>query len=289
VVLEQGFSCRFWPKTVKQRTDLNHSLLTRSFKNLWVITGSSDLELFKTVLPTLLPMGPGIRPKPSVNILFLHEGEKPDYSPEEKAEFLRSTRKLLTRHGFGDGTFAGSLERPAAVDREEEVCREAARHNYGVVLIGRNHHEPWRQRIFYKLRHKVIGLIGPNAHPHDVLVPLDLSDASLLILKFLQQTWLKSPEAKLHFIHVLTGRESDARKRWAELKKMAAIESNLILKLLEPRRHVAADISEEIRRGGYGAIVMGKRGLSGIKRILLGSVSSGVLSRLEDQSLFLVD
>jgi nucleotide-binding universal stress UspA family protein len=34
---------------------------------------------------------------------------------------------------------------------------------------------------------------------------------------------------------------------------------------------------------------MGKRGLSGLKRLLLGSVSSGILSRLTDQSLFLVD
>lgn len=37
VILEQGFSCRRWPKLIQQRTDLNHRLLTRNHKGLWVI------------------------------------------------------------------------------------------------------------------------------------------------------------------------------------------------------------------------------------------------------------
>jgi 2,4-dienoyl-CoA reductase (NADPH2) len=73
------------------------------------------------------------------------------------------------------------------------------------------------------------------------------------------------------------------------LKNIAGIESNVPLKLLAPGKHVAATIFEEIRRGDYGTIVMGKRGLSGVKRLLVGSVSGAVLGSLENQSLFLVD
>jgi len=46
---------------------------------------------------------------------------------------------------------------------------------------------------------------------------------------------------------------------------------------------------EIIKTEKYGTIIMGKRGLSGIKRWLIGSVSAGVLHGLTDQSLFLID
>lgn len=82
---------------------------------------------------------------------------------------------------------------------------------------------------------------------------------------------------------------TQGRKRWKELKNIAGLENRVPLKLLEPGKQVAAVIVEEIRRGGYGTIVMEKRGFSGIKRLLVGSVSGGVLGGLEDQSLFLVD
>jgi 2,4-dienoyl-CoA reductase (NADPH2) len=55
VILEQGFSCRRWPKLTQQRTDLNHELLTRNYKSLWVIVDKNDLNLFKASLPSLLP------------------------------------------------------------------------------------------------------------------------------------------------------------------------------------------------------------------------------------------
>ena len=44
-----------------------------------------------------------------------------------------------------------------------------------------------------------------------------------------------------------------------------------------------------VEEGNYGTVVMGKRGLTGIKRWLLGSVSAGVLRGLQDQSLYLID
>jgi len=52
---------------------------------------------------------------------------------------------------------------------------------------------------------------------------------------------------------------------------------------------VSDTILECAKTENYGTIIMGKRGLSGIKRWLLGSVSSGVLRGLTGQSLFLID
>ena len=57
------------------------------------------------------------------------------------------------------------------------------------------------------------------------------------------------------------------------------------LQCIAKDREISDTILECVRKGNYGTIVMGKRGRSGIKRWLLGSVSTGVLRGLTEQSL----
>jgi nucleotide-binding universal stress UspA family protein len=52
---------------------------------------------------------------------------------------------------------------------------------------------------------------------------------------------------------------------------------------------VAGDILRELRTGGYGTRVMGKRGLSRIKRLFLASVSAPMLQGLDTPLLILID
>jgi len=55
------------------------------------------------------------------------------------------------------------------------------------------------------------------------------------------------------------------------------------------KKNVVLTLINTIETGDYGTVVMGKRGIAGIKRWLLGSVSAGVLRNLTDQALFLID
>jgi nucleotide-binding universal stress UspA family protein len=50
---------------------------------------------------------------------------------------------------------------------------------------------------------------------------------------------------------------------------------------------VARDIIEEAK-SGYGVVVLGRRGLSGIKEFFLGSVSNKVVTTVKDVSVFVV-
>jgi len=65
-------------------------------------------------------------------------------------------------------------------------------------------------------------------------------------------------------------------------------EGHIVIKVEEKKRGVARGIIDEAA-SGYDAIVMGRRGLSGIKEFFLGSISQKVLQSAEGVSVLLVD
>jgi len=288
VFLEQGFSCRRWPKLIQQRTDLKHQLLTRNYMGLWVVADRNDLELFKRFLPVFLSNSQRQRIRISPTILFLQTENDWGTSNADRDAFLKWSRKTLNSCGFSDGPI-NLVVNSAKEAVDQEVLAEIKRGRYGVVLIGRNRHQPWRERLLYKERGKVIALLGSSKRQNQILVPVDLSENTLLVLAFLRQLYVGRSEFKLNYLHVLTGPKKPAEHRWKELKKIIELDKNMNLQCLPRDREISDTILECVRAGNYGTIVMGKRGRSGIKRWLLGSASYGVLRGLTTQSLFLVD
>ena len=65
-------------------------------------------------------------------------------------------------------------------------------------------------------------------------------------------------------------------------------EDKITIKIETKQKGVARDIVAEAR-SGYDAIVLGKRGISGIKDFLLGSISQKVLHAAKGVSVLLVD
>ena len=63
---------------------------------------------------------------------------------------------------------------------------------------------------------------------------------------------------------------------------------NVVLRVETKKRGVARDIIEEAK-AGYDILVMGRRGLSGVKEFFLGSVSQKVLSLSKDISVVIVN
>jgi nucleotide-binding universal stress UspA family protein len=69
----------------------------------------------------------------------------------------------------------------------------------------------------------------------------------------------------------------------------AGFEAKAISVMANPKKQgIARDIVEEARKG-YTTIVMGRRGLSGIKEFLMGSVSQKVLHLTKNASVLLVN
>jgi 2,4-dienoyl-CoA reductase (NADPH2) len=288
VILEQGFNCRRWPKLVQQRTDLNHELIGRNTKPLWIIANRSDMELFKAAVPLLLPEGQQKQLTGCPAILFLKTDTRDEMSESDMSSFLEWTANTACCSGFVDDQLGYSV-RVVQDSRETEAINEITRGRYGAIFLCRDRRQRWRQRLMYKLRRKVVVLVGSNVQQKKILVPVDFSPATLLVMAFVHQNYLKVPGFDLTFLHVLTEQVRPAAKLWKQYTKISGYEKDLPLRLIPSKGSVVSDLLKTIETENYGTVIIGKRGVSGIKRLLLGSVSAGVLKGLTDQSIFMVD
>jgi nucleotide-binding universal stress UspA family protein len=71
------------------------------------------------------------------------------------------------------------------------------------------------------------------------------------------------------------------------LLKAGFKKEKIVVKVRAKKKGIARDIVEEAE-SGYDTIVMGRRGLSGIKEFVMGSVSQKVLHSAKDVSIVLV-
>jgi nucleotide-binding universal stress UspA family protein len=72
------------------------------------------------------------------------------------------------------------------------------------------------------------------------------------------------------------------------LLKAGVSESQISKKIVDGSRSAASDILEEARNNGYGTIVMGRRGISGVQEFFMGSVSSKVLQDSTGMAVWIV-
>ena len=288
VVLDQGFSCKRWPKLQQERIDLKHQLLTRNYRALWVVTDMDEVAQFKKSFPMFLPDPKNMSTPINPTLLLLFNKHSGVIGQRVQHTLVPWGRMVLDRCGFVGGTFSAKSAK-IKESPEEAVINEIDKGNHGVILLYRNRNDPWRERLLYKIRNKVVGLIDTNEYLSKVLVPVDLSTTTLLLLMFFRQTYVGKKGVDIRFVHVLTGPVGHTRHRWHELTKLVDFERPPLLELIRSKGDVAQDLIEMIHKDQYGTIIMGKRGLSRIKRWWLGSVSAGVLRGLSHQSLFLID
>ncbi|MDY6879744.1 MAG: universal stress protein [Desulfatiglans sp.] len=108
-----------------------------------------------------------------------------------------------------------------------------------------------------------------------------------------------SPELSPHFLslrrefcsldHMKREMIHQAQQRAKErLVQAGFTEENIKLKVENVKKGIARDIIEEAK-SDYSTIVLGRRGISGVKGFFLGSVSSKVVSSVKNVSVLVVD
>lgn len=75
-----------------------------------------------------------------------------------------------------------------------------------------------------------------------------------------------------------------------KLFKEKAIAENAITVLIKNQKNgVAGDILDAISTGGYGTVVVGRRGISRTKQFLFGSVSNKIIQNAKNCTVWMVD
>jgi nucleotide-binding universal stress UspA family protein len=158
---------------------------------------------------------------------------------------------------------------------------------------------------------------------HNLLVALDSSEGAWRAVKYVAETFGKTPDVQVTLLHILAGlppalwddghilghKEREARKglvaswqaeqekQWHSLVKKArdllaaaGLPPQAVTNKFKPKYYdVAEDILNEATAGGFDTVVMGRRGLGMAKALLLGSVTNKVVQTAKDCAVTIVE
>ena len=177
------------------------------------------------------------------------------------------------------------------------------------------------QKLVEKISHIPIWVVGGTPRVGKILLALDASEGAMKSVDYVGAMLGKS-DSEVALLHVirdvnphswrreggdlisskLTG---DADEKWLEDVRMEmapvfdAARSRLINAGFDPNRVTtksitgavsrAGTIIEAAKEGGYGTIVVGRRGLSKVQEFFMGRVSNKVLHLAKDMAVWIVD
>jgi nucleotide-binding universal stress UspA family protein len=107
------------------------------------------------------------------------------------------------------------------------------------------------------------------------------------LLRFLSFGFRGRPNNQFRFVHVLDGPAQAARKRWREMLPISGWDTDTPLDLIPPGPDGVAGTLLDAA-AGWGVVIVGRRGMSRIKSLLLGSVSRRILRGVRDATVVIV-
>lgn len=280
VVLDQGVACVKWPRGRVERVDLETSLMVRRLSRVLIVAAKeSDLDLIRFGWRSVMPFAKDT----SIRVLVLKTQTEDSPSQAAIEEFLEWARNEWA--GYCD---VEHIVRAVPAPSERMVMEEAQEGGFGVIVLGKDPGELWRGRTAYRHKTGMVSLIGRHPNQNRNLIPVDLSSVSLLVLAVVKHAYFHGKDLDFRFVHVSKGSDGNVRRRWEEILEVLEWDGDAELHLLPFTLGAAADILQEIRSGEFGQVIMGRRGRTGMKQWLLGSISAGVMRGLGDQSINLI-
>ena len=158
---------------------------------------------------------------------------------------------------------------------------------------------------------------------HKVVIALDSSEGAWSAVEYVAEAFGQTPGVQVTLLHVLSGlppafwddghileeKEKESRqrlvagwqkeqeKKWQGLVKKAhdrltkaGVPKDAVVNKFKPKDYdVAEDILNEAKAGNFDTIVMGRRGLSMAKTLLLGSVTHKVVQNAKGCAVIIVE
>ena len=118
----------------------------------------------------------------------------------------------------------------------------------------------------------------------DPTAACDLDGPSLIpIFKANVETFCTIEDAKMS---AMEGFMEEAKK---DLVKAGFSAKNILIKIHKKKAGIARDIIKEAQTGKYDTLVIGRRGLTGIKQFVSGSISHKVIENIKNITITLVE
>lgn len=288
VVLDRGFNCRKWKLFEQEKTDLNHRLLSLNFGSIWVIADKEDIGIYKKVLATFLPHEDSVKGVFHPTALFLNMKGKNQLKDKQVNDFISWADCEMRSKSFPYSNASKIILDPD-LTLDKAIASEIVKTDCGIVFVCRNTSEPWRNRLPYRIRQKVIGILGTSPYQNRVLVPVDMSSTTALMLSFIRQNYHQSPLLRFYFLYIQEDNDPNIEKRWKQLANVAGYNTIPPLECIQLSGSVAQTILNKMNAGQFGSVIMGKRSVSRIKRWLLGTTSAAVFEGLTDESVFIIE
>lgn len=299
-----------------------NSLMTLDYLNhLFQFCPEVSMVLFH-VLPQIPPIyKEGDRMDP-VAQKYLHQWEEKHREAIDR--ILKKSKDKLVKSGWSESQILiRSQERRVGLARD--IMFEAEKGIYDALIIGRRGLNKIEEMFLGSVSNKIIQgtkelpvwVIGPKVSTSNILVTVDGSENAKRAadhLSFMLDS-CQTGDLKILLLHVepswitLSGTrvippptvfqnskgnyEQTVTPFMGEVEKMlleagvsaASIKKKIILK----SNDISKTILKEALMGGYGTIVMGRRGISKAKEFFMGSVSSKILNQAKELAVWIVN
>jgi nucleotide-binding universal stress UspA family protein len=272
------------------------------------------------ILPSLPPLfnDPKFRHKTSPQ---LKELEKKNLEMGER--ILRDGKKTFLEKGFADQQIQ-TVHRNKEVGIAKDICRFSENKQADAIALstkGRSRLEAFfmgeiSNNVLEYSKNIPVWLVNGNVFNKNVLIGIDSSENALRAVdhagfilsgtnccvtlfhtyrslrRFLPREVLDAaPNSELETIwYQMAGQEvTPYMKKAKEMLISAGLdESKISTRLVEGSRSAADDILKEARKTGCGTIILGRRGLSGIKELIMGSVTRKTINDSRGMTIWIV-
>jgi len=233
--------------------------------------------------------------------------------------FLESMKAVLIGFGFHADRL-NTILRERQSGTATDIVAEAGK-DYDALVIGRRGLNKVDSLLLGSVSNKAVELIGDipvwliggDVRSRKILVAVDGSENSAKAVNYLAEFGF-NPPAEISLCHVIRGRESfgapvfefdqEIEFRLEEslkegLAQMFADYGECLIKAGISSQRISAkcitrsfsragDLVREAHQGGYGTIVMGRRGISKVREFLMGRVTTKVLNGAEGLAVWIV-
>lgn len=236
-------------------------------------------------------------------------------------KFMNRARQILFNGGFAPGAVKLKIHQ-SKVGVARDITEES-KNGYSAIILGRKGLSKLKDLVLGSIAHKLVQkltrvpvwVVGGKPHPGKLLLALDASAGAMKAVDHVG-AMLGSSNVDVTLLHVIRGISTfgveqgyahislSEEEKWLEKEKLetesifdeariclinAGFDSRHVnTKLVTGVRSRAGAIVEEAKEGGYGTIVVGRRGISKVEDFFAGGVSNKVMHLAKEMAVWVV-